>query len=286
MDRKLRFFIRFAKMIRPGWRATALFYFLFIPVRLIAPRKKVAQKNIELVFPDKTDAEKKKMLDGSYRSMIWTGIEMLSWQRDPSLVDKWIVEIEGREHMDEAFARGKGVIVVSAHCGNWEHAAAWLGRNCKGVGVVRHSDDPFQRELIDTLRRNGGLRTLGKDEPMTRAVGILRKNELIGLAADQHGGGDGIMVPFFGHETSTFQGAAVFAWISGAPILPYQSIRIEPFRFRLVIGPPIEWEKGKDREATFKSLTAKVNLELEKIIHRAPEQYLWQHKRFKEHFSG
>ena len=47
------------------------------------------------------------------------------------------------------------------------------------------------------------------------------------------------MVPFFGHETSTFQGAAVFAWISGAPILPYQCIRIEPFRFRLVIGPPM-----------------------------------------------
>ncbi len=118
------------------------------------------------------------MLDGSYRSMIWTGIEMLSWQRDPSLVDKWIVEIEGREHMDQAFALGKGVIVVSAHCGNWEHAAAWLGRNCKGVAVVRHSDDPFQRELIDTLRQNGGLRTLGKDEPMTRAVGILRKMNL------------------------------------------------------------------------------------------------------------
>ncbi len=62
MDRKLRFFMSFAKMIRPGWRATALFYLLFIPVRFIAPRKKVAQKNIELVFPDKTDEEKRKCL--------------------------------------------------------------------------------------------------------------------------------------------------------------------------------------------------------------------------------
>lgn len=285
MDWKLKFFIGFAKMIRPGWRANTLFYLLFIPLKLIAPRKRVAQKNIELVFPYKSDAERRKMLDGSYRSMVWTGIEMLSWQRDPSLVDKWIVEIEGREYMDQAFARGKGVIVVSAHCGNWEHAAAWLGRNCKGVGVVRHSDDQFQKKLIETLRHSGGLRTLGKDEPMTRAVGILRKNELIGLAADQHGGGDGIMVPFFGYETSTFQGAAVFAWISGAPILPYQCIRIEPFRFKLIIGPPIKWEKGKERERTLKSLTAKVNQELEKIICRAPGQYLWQHKRFKELFS-
>ena len=78
----------------------------------------------------------------------------------PLLVDKWIVEIEGREH-GPGFCGNRGVIVVSAHR-ELEHAAAWLGRNCRGVGVVRHSDDPFQRELIDTLRRNGGLRTLGK----------------------------------------------------------------------------------------------------------------------------
>jgi KDO2-lipid IV(A) lauroyltransferase len=285
MDWKVKLFLSFAKMIRPGWRANALFYFLFIPLRLIAPRKMVAQKNIELVFPDKTAEEKTKMLDESYRSMIWTGIEMLSWQKDPSLVDKWIVEIEGKEYMDEAFAGGKGVIVVSGHCGNWEHAAAWLGKNCKGVGVVRHSDDPFQKELIDTLRLTGGLRTLGKEEPMTRVISILKKNELIGLASDQHGGGDGIKVPFFGQMTSTFQGAAVFAWLTGAPILPYQSIRIEPFRFKLKIGPPIKWEKGNDREATLKELTTKVNLELEKMICRAPGQWLWQHKRFKEVFS-
>lgn len=286
MDRKVKLFIRFAKMLRPGWRAMALFYFFFIPLRLLSPRKKVAMKNIEIVFPDKTPEEKKEILDSSYRSMIWTGIEMLSWQRDASLVDKWITEIEGMEHMKNAFACGKGVIVVSAHCGNWEHAAAWLGRNCKGVAVVRHSDDPFQKELIDTLRRNSGLRTLGKEEPMTRAVAILKKNELIGLASDQHGGRDGTKVPFFGNVTSTFQGAAVFSWITGAPILPFQSIRMEPFRFRLVIGPPIKWEKGDDRETTLKSVTAKVNLELEKIILRAPGQYLWQHKRFKEIFSG
>ncbi len=286
MDWRLKFFLAFSKKIKPGWRANTLFYLLFIPVRLLAPRKKVAEKNIELVFPDKTKEEKKNILDGSYRSMIWTGIEMLAWQRDPSFVDKWIVEIEGREYMQEAFALNKGVIVVSAHCGNWEHAAAWLGRNCSGVAVVRHSDDKLQRELIDTLRNNGGLRTIGKDEPMTRAVGVLKKNGLIGLASDQHGGGDGALVPFFGQLTSTFQGAAAFAWITGAPIIPYQSIRTAPFRFRLIIGPPIRWERGNDREATLKALTVKVNMELEKIICRAPEQYLWQHKRFKELFSA
>ena len=284
MDRRIKLFISFAKKIKPGWRATALFYFLFIPLRLISPRKKVAQKNIDIVFPNISKKEKNQILNDSYKSMIWTGIEMLAWQRDPSLVDRWIVDIEGREHMDRACEKGRGIIVVSAHCGNWEHAAAWLGRNYKVVAVVRHSDDPLQKMLIDTLRRNGGLRTLGKEEPMTRAVAILKRNESLGLASDQHGGRDGVQVPFFGCRTSTFQGAAMFAWITGAPIIPIQSIRIRPFRFRLVMGPPIEWERGQDRNTTLEALTAKVNLELEKLIRRAPGQYLWQHKRFKELF--
>ena len=119
---------------------------------------------------------------------------------------------------------------------------------------------------------------------MTRAVAILKRNESLGLASDQHGGRDGVQVPFFGCRTSTFQGAAMFAWITGAPIIPIQSIRIRPFDFRLVMGPPIEWERGQDRNTTLEALTAKVNLELEKLIRRAPGQYLWQHKRFKELF--
>ena len=282
MNWKVNVCLKFAKTIQPGWRANLLASFLLNPLKLIAPRRTVAEKNIALVFPEKTEEERKKILYESYDSMIWTGIEMLAWQRDPSLVDKWTVKIEGKEYLDEAFANGKGAIALSAHVGNWEHGAAWVGRNCKAFGVVRHSDSPFQKELINNLRLSTGLRILGKEEPMTRAIGILKKNEMLGLLSDQHGGREGTMIPFFGQMTSTVQGAAVFAWLTGAQILPIQSLRLEPFCFKIIIDPPIKWEKGPDRDSTVRDLTMQANIELEKMIRRAPGQWLWQHRRFRE----
>jgi len=286
MDWKIKAFIKFAEMIKPGWRANCLANVLLLPLKLIGPRRKVAEKNIELVFPEKTPAERKRILYKSYDNMVWTGIEMLAWQKDPSMIDKWVAEVEGRENIEKAFAEGRGIIVLSAHVGNWEHAAAWIGRNYKAFGVVRHSDSQFQKELINTLRETSGLRILGKEEPMVRALGILRRNEMLGLLSDQHGGKEGIEVPFFGQNTSTVQGAAVFAWLTGAPVIPVQGLRLAPFRFKIIIGQPIKWEKGPDRAACIRKLTELANKELEKMIRRAPEQWLWQHRRFRELIPG
>ena len=280
MNWKTKAFIGFAKMVRPGWRANALFGFFSGALKAAGPRRGVAMKNAEIVFPDKTADERKRIVDESYESMIWTGLEVMSMQRDPSLVDKWAVEVVGREHVEEAFSRGKGVICVSAHIGNWEHSAAWIGRNCRAVGIVRHSDDPFQRELIETLRENLGLRTLDKHEPMLRAVSILKRNEMLGLLCDQHE--DGFKAPFFGREAGTVQGPAVFAYLTHAPIIPIYGKRLEPFRFRIVIGPEIKLEKGPDRESTIADTTIKINRELEKMVLAAPGQWLWQHRRYRE----
>jgi len=285
MNWKIKFFINFAKTIKPGWRANLLANALLLPLKIIGPRRTVAKKNIKLAFPEKTPSEQRHILYKSYENMVWTGIEMLAWQKDPSAIEKWVVEIEGQEHIEEAFGSGKGIIVLSAHVGNWEHAAAWIGRVYNAFGVVRHSDSPFQKELINTLRQTSGLRILGKEESMIRAVNILKRNEMLGLLSDQHGGYEGINVPFFGQMTSTVQGAAVFAWLTGAPVIPLQSIRLAPFRFKIIIGQPIKWERGRDRKTSVHELTVLANKELEKMIRRAPGQWLWQHRRFREQIS-
>lgn len=285
MDWKVKAFLNFAKKIKPGWRTSLLFSLILVPLELIGPRRTVAKKNIALVFPEKSPKEKQLILAQSYENIVRTGIETLAWQRDLSLINKWTVEVEGLNHVNDAFSRNRGVIVVSSHVGNWEHAAAWIGNNFNATAIVRHPDSPFQKELINILRGRTGLRILGKEEPMTRAVSILKKNEMLGLLSDQHGGGEGIMIPFFGQVTSTVKGAAVFACLTGAAIIPIQSLRIEPFRFKIILGPPVTWKKERDRDCTIQNITAQVNIELEKIVSRAPGQWLWQHKRFKEILS-
>ena len=127
---------------------------------------------------------------------------------------------------------------------------------------------------------------IDKREPMTRAISHLRKNGFLAILSDQHGGGNGLMVPFMGQVTSTVAGAAVFAYFTHAPILPVSIVRIAPFRLKIVFEAPIEWEKGTDRDSTIEDITVKVNLALEKMIKRTPGQWLWQHKRFKDVICG
>jgi len=280
---KVQFVKKIMSHIQPGWRANAIACPLIGALKLAKPRGEVAAQNITIAFPEKNEQERRDILMDSYESMVWTGIEFFASQKDPTLVKKWVVEVEGEKYLSEARENGKGVIIIAPHLGNWELAASWLAQLHGPVtAIVRHSDDPFQRELIAALRESSGLLTLDKNAPMTRGVGILRRNELFGILPDQHGGSEGIVVPFFGVETSTVIGPAVFAVLTGAPIISIQLIRLAPFRFKIVLDAPLEWKKGPDRDTTIRDLTIIVNRQIEKMVRRAPGQWLWQHRRFKE----
>lgn len=282
MDWKVKAVIAFAKQIKPGWRANALAASLLLPLRCIKPRKRIAMKNIDIAFPELSHEEKKKILVESYDNMVWTGVETFAMQRNPNIRDGWIQEVDGKEHFIAAMAAGKGIIGLAGHIGNWELAASILAANVPITAIVRNPDNKFYSELIQATRERSGIKTLDKREPMLRGISVLRGNEVFGIMPDQHGGREGIMAPFFGVETSTLPGPAVFAYLTGAPIIPIQIIRLEPFKFKMIIDPPLEWEKLGDRDSTILDITIKANRCIEKMIRRAPGQWLWQHRRFKE----
>lgn len=253
-----------------------------MPVIMIRPRAAVAMRNIDIIFPESSPQEKEKILVESYENMIWTGIETLAQQRDPQVRHTWIHEREGEQYFLHAHAAGKGIIGLAGHIGNWELAASILANSAPMTAIIRHSDNAFYRELIESMRARVGVRTIDKRGSMISGVSVLRRNELFGIMPDQHGGSEGIIVPFFGVETSTQPGPAVFAYLTGAPIIPIQIIRLEPFKFRMIIDAPIKWEKLADRASTIRDITIKTNQCIEKMIRRAPGQWLWQHRRFKE----
>ncbi|MDO4988696.1 MAG: hypothetical protein Q4E17_06720 [Synergistes sp.] len=272
----------FAKTIRPGWRADILAKPCIALIKALGIRKDVAVSNIARCLPDTSEEERRKILSESYDNMIWTAVEMMCWQKDPSLIDTMTKKIVGREYFDNALAAGRGVIIVSPHIGSWEHGAAWFGRHSKFHGIVRHSDSPFQRALIEKMRVTSGLMTMSKDAPMKRVITALKKNEAIGILSDQHGGGEGIPAPFFGTMTSTSAGPAVFSLLSGAPILPVYSRHIEPFAMELKIFPPLAMPpKDMPHKEAIAALTADVNRLYETMIRETPGQWLWQHRRFK-----
>lgn len=282
MNWKVKMSLKFAHLLKPGWRANSIAALLIFLLKLLAPRKKVAMENIGLVFPKKTRDEKRKILSESYESMVWTGIELLALHKDPSKFDEWMEFTGGLEHLIEAREKGKGVIFIAPHMANWEFANIWLGTQGRAAAIVRESDNPFQKELISELRSVGNTQLIDKKEPMTRALSYLKTNGILGIVADQHAGDEGIKAPFFGYETGSVVGPAVFAYLTGATILPLTFYRVAPFSIKIMIEEPISWEKGKDRDSSIKTITTLVNKALEKQILNSPGQWLWQHRRFRE----
>ena len=269
-----------SKALRPGIRANCLAAALSAPLRFIAPRRSVAEKNLEIALPDAGGAERRRILRGIYDHLVWTGIEFIMLQRDPKLALEW-VDAENTPLLDSL--DGQGAILLTGHVGNWELAAAWLAqRGHKVTAIVQETDD---HGLIERMRSRVGVRSMPKSEPMIRAAAVLRRGEFLGILPDQHGGASGISSTFFGLETSTSPGAAVFAYLTKKPLVPIFSRRISPYRHLVRIGDPIKWSARGGRDATIADITGRINKEVERMIIEAPDQWLAQHRRFREHYN-
>ncbi|MDO4218432.1 MAG: hypothetical protein Q4C78_00320 [Synergistaceae bacterium] len=271
--------IKLSKKIRQNWFAKCLIAFFSAVLRLSHVRYGTAKKNIELCFPDMTKRDVKATIAESYENMVRTGVELLSWQHDPSLIEKMVVEREGLDIADNVYAQGKGLIIASVHMSNWELAAAFVSRRYNLLSVVRHADSDFQREFIETLRVNSGLRTVSKSEPVLKLANHLRRGGGVALLSDQHEA-KGIQLPFFGHLSGTITGPAALSYLTKAPIVPAHIIRIAPFKFKFFADNVIPIPDLPRNEAIEK-MTFDINHAYEKMICRAKGQWLWQHRKFR-----
>jgi KDO2-lipid IV(A) lauroyltransferase len=272
----------FSKLLRPGASARILAVILSGLLKAIGPRRAVARKNLSIALPEAPPREIKRLVNETYCHMVWVAEEFLVLQRDPSQVLEWVT-VDGADILSRYSE--SGAILITGHVGNWEIMAAWIAQSGYRVtAIVREPDDEGDRGLIDSMRQRAGVRCLPRSATMKSAVSILKRGEFLGILPDQHGGSEGIMAPFFGIETSTSQGPAFFAYMTGRPLIPIFSRRLAPFRHEIKIAPPIAWEKQTTRSETVLSITKLVNKSIESMILEAPGQWLAQHRRFREFY--
>jgi KDO2-lipid IV(A) lauroyltransferase len=273
-------FIRFlTRIVRPGFSASCAAAVFRRLLRICPIRKKVARRNLEIVLPGKTAEERDEIMWRTYDNLVWTGIEFTVLQRNPSEVLDWM-DVKNPEALDR-----DGGILVACHVGNWELAVAWAAQiGLKVTAIVRESADMAERGVIAEMRMNAGVRFISKAAPMTKALGVLKRNEFLAIMPDQHGGGEGVKAPLFGLETSTPRGAAVFAYLTKKPLIPVYTRRVAPFKHVMHFGGAIPWKDAGNRNETITDITRAVNREVESIIREAPDQWLAQHRRFREHY--
>jgi KDO2-lipid IV(A) lauroyltransferase len=271
--------IKFLARVATRRTAPAIFAFFRGLLRLVPVRRGVAARNLEIAMPGATREERRAALLGTYDSLVWTGIEFAALQRDPRAALEW-VDMED----DSPLGPGGGIL-LACHVGNWELAAAWVAQSGRKISaIVRESPDDGERGIIEGMRARAGVECIPKTAPMTRAIGVLKRNEFLAIMPDQHGGNGGVKVPLFGIETSTPTGAAVFAYLAKKPIIPAYIRRVAPFKHKMRFGPPLEWRPARNRDETIIEITRQVNRAVEGIIKEAPDQWLAQHRRFREYY--
>ena len=190
-----------------------------------------------------------------------------------------LLHVEGIEHLDAARARGRGVLVVSAHMGSWEIAAAIWSATVAPVSLFAEELEP--RELYEWYRRTRarlGISVL----PLTRSglrqvLQALDNEEMVVTAIDRDILGTGIVVDFFGRPARIPEGPAAIALRKGTPLLPVAVYRLPDDTFQAVGYPPIFAESTGDRAADIRRVTSELVRRLEDLIRAHPDQWHMPH---------
>ena len=273
------------RIAAPGWRSKAVFSFINTLFRIIRPRKKVALDNLAIAFPEKNKYSLKELLNGMYANLSWMITEQLVLQRDPSMAEIWVDEIEGEEYVKEALRQKRGMILTGAHYGNWELLMAWGAQHGYPIyAVARGPDDPDVDELLTRYRGNCGLKVLDRrtDAAKTlKLVRLLKSGNFIVIAGDVHET-DGIDLPFFGRNCKTPTGAASLALLADVPLVPYFLFRKAPFSHKAVIGEAISVPQNGTRKERIDAMTSEISKCIENAVRLEPSLWFWMHKRWKK----
>ncbi len=189
--------------------------------------------------------------------------------------------VEGKEHLDRALGRGRGVIFVLAHFGNWEYLALiprLLG--FRGGAVAQKIKNPAVDGLIREMREAAGLDLFSKREVAGQLADYLGRNGAVAILADQRARRMAVAVDFFGRPAPTTAAPAVLALKTAAALIPVFIYPGERDSFRVVFEPEIELPRGLPFKEAVREITARFTAVFEAKIRRNPELWFWVHRRW------
>ncbi len=253
------------------------FFYYCVPIR-----KDVVFKNISLAFPELTESEKTQLVKDIYKSAAITFIEILSL---PALTTDELLSsmTYDAKIVRECYERGQGLVMMTAHFGNWEYGAIASGLNL-GVSiavVTKNQRNPYVNEFINKCRSRWGNKVVPLGLSIKEIYAELKAKNVVGLVADQRGAADGPRVNFFGRPSAVYTGPAALAIRTGAPLIFCVAVRQPDYHY---IFQAVEVGKENlpaDREAATLELSQRCSDKLEEVIRKNPEQWFWMHNRWK-----
>ncbi len=252
-------------------------------MKILPRRVRIARTNLQLAFPEWDEATREQQIRENFanvgRAIFETG---MAWFWPDRRIRK-VMQVVGAEHVEQAVANKQGMLLLSAHFMTLELNARMFGLLRPGVGVYRPNTNPVLEYAQYHGRCKSNKYLVNRDD-VKGMIKALRQGEALWYAPDHdYGRHASVFVPFFAVEqTATITGTATLARVKNARVLPCYTLRLPKGGYQLVIGAPLEnYPCGDELQDARRS-----NEVVEEAVRRAPEQYMWLHRRFKTRPEG
>lgn len=244
-----------------------------------------ALRNLAIAFPEWSDARRRQTIKAMFRHLGMSILE-LAWLPNltPQRREQTTV-IDGIGRILETLDSGRGVIMFTAHCGNWEWLSYVMGSYGRPVSVLhRERDQPDMNCYIIELRAKAGVKTIGRGTASSakEMIQTIKQGGMLAFVIDQNLRTESVKVPFFGRDALTPVGPVKFAIRTEAMISISYIHRLPDGRHHAQFLEPFQARKSDDPV----ELTARITRLYEEQIRRHPEQWVWMHDRWRERRSS
>ena len=256
---------------------------------LVAGRdRRLALEHLAHAMPEMPEAERRATVRAMFLHFGHFAAELAQAERLQPRLESYITYSgDGEAVIREVMGRGKGAVCITGHLGNWELLVRRVVKSDVPFMVIAaRSWDRRLDEMVEAFRQRGAVPTIYREDPASgrKLLKSFREGRALGILVDQDTKVQNVWVPFFGHPTATPRAAADLALRFGAPVFAAASRRRGP---RPGDGYLVEWElipydpDPADREAEALRITTEASKALERMIRKAPAEWVWMHRRWK-----
>lgn len=274
----------FFQQLPPSWAQVSGHVMGKLAWFLLPSRRRLVRSNLTQAYPDMDSPEMARMIHDIFQRLGALMVEVLRMPLiTPHNYRDWIT-YEGMEYVEAARAKGKGVILLSSHIGNWEVGSIALGLyGLPCYLVTRPMDNPHLEALANRWRTRPGISLIPKHGAALKLARILKEGSASGVMMDQNyrDRKNAVFVDFFGRPAATTPLAAQYHLRFGAALILGHCLPEGRGKFKLTFHPEIEFMPTGNMSQDIQALTQKITACVEDDIRKNPHLWFWLHNRWK-----
>jgi KDO2-lipid IV(A) lauroyltransferase len=244
--------------------------------------RRIALENLAQAFPSRSLAERRMVARAMFAHFGSLLLELMKFGtlRDEEIVAR--VELDGEDHVRQAYRYGRGVLFFTGHFGYWEMLAIAFSLRVAPVSVLaRPLDNPYLHAMLERIRTRSGNSVIYRQGAVRKVLRELEANHGVAFLIDQHMHSDAVFVDFFNRPAATTSALAALALRTGAPVIPTFALPLPGGRYRLVFERPVPPPRDQGPNA-IREFTQRCTDVLEMYVRRDPHLWLWMHRRWRD----